>query len=79
MTIEAVPLVIAGGGSRNPNSMSAGLTFRGMGAEIKISSGKERKNMSASVGQGHGCLERRHAREPLWLAVECVCFRDTSF
>ena len=35
-TIEAVLFVIAGGSSRSPNSTSASLIFRGMGADIHI-------------------------------------------
>ena len=48
MTIGAVLLVIAGGSSRSPNSTSAGLIFRGMGAEIYISSRKRKENVCIS-------------------------------
>ena len=64
MTIEAVLLVIAGGGSRSPNSTSAGLIFRGLGAEIYITfSDKKRKKMSVSVGHGHVCPTGRRVRQ----------------
>ena len=56
-------------GSRRPNSTSAGLILRGLGAEICISRTSTETNMSEAFGQGHVCPRRTPRRVGQWPAA----------